>query len=334
MKRAILMLLICECLALTVGAQTNHIDTIDLVNWRPANYFLNWCPSDTNLKPEYYSVYGIGAISNNRYDTMDIATFDYHTDDTVLIDGLAIALGFIYGPDYPRPNIVCDTSMDSCYTHAVLYQAHGDSMQFLSRGYVHVANTPVAYYLKVMGGRYGTVPIYEVSIPEVAVFDTFFVGVTSDLTYNFVCLQNCVFQHWPLLYKTICGYDLPRRIMRLHYEMRPAWEEQIIYDFPLMFAIMSEHQPSDSNRTAIETCERLDAVTSVSPSLASDVVTVQCGFNMRNVEVYDIQGRLLSSKRQAGHLTQFNVGAWPEGVYVVRISTVAGITTQRVVVAR
>ena len=274
-KKAVLLLGVFICLWFSSVAQTTHIDTIDLMDWRPVNYFLNWCPSDTTVKADYFSMYGIGEISCHRYDTMDIATFDYHTDDTVLIDGLAVALSFIFGPGYPRPSIVCDTTLDSCYTHTVLYQARGDSMQLLAREYVHVAYTPVAYYLRTDESSNWAVPIYEVPIPEVAVCDTFFVGVTSDLTYNFASNPNCAYLHWPLSYQTICGYDLPRRIMRLHYEMRPAWEQHIIYDFPLMFAIMSEHQPGDSNRTAIETCERLDAVTTVSPSLASEVVAYQ-----------------------------------------------------------
>lgn len=196
---------------------------------------------------------------------------------------------------------------------------------------MHITNTPIAYYIKIGGNAFVSTPIYEVPINEVAVIDTFFVGVTSDFTYNVAQTPN---RHWPLMFMMITAYNLPQRILRLHYEMRPVWEERIIYDIPMMFPILSEHQPGDSNRTAIETCERLDAVTTVSPSLASEVVTVQCGFNMSNVEVYDMQGRLIASKRQAGHLTQFNVGAWPEGVYVMRISTMAGITTQRVVVTR
>ena len=356
MKKSVLLFYIFLCLGLSSMSQTNHIDTIEILNWNPDNYFLNWDPLDSipeNFKDSViFSKGGIGMISSHWEDTMDVATFDYHTDDTVLIDGLAIALGFIFDPAEWIPLrqygilSVIDTTLDSCYTHAVIYQSRGDSMQLLASGYVHIANTPVAYYLKTSEDlHYGSVPIFEVPITEVAVFDTFFVGVTIDQTYNKDTIPGTNIElnhHWPLKYYAITddtynntynnGY--PARIMRLHYEMRPAWEQRTIYEFPLMFAILSEHQPGDSNRTAIETCERLDAVTTVSPSLASEVVIVQCGFNMSNVEVYDMQGRLIASKRHAGHLTQFNVGAWPEGVYVMRISTMAGITTQRVVVTR
>lgn len=131
MKKIVLLSVVFSCFNMMLIAQTKHINTINLMDWHPDNYFLNWWPADTNVKAGYFSRSGMGVL-NNVYDTLDIATVNYHTNDTLYIDGLAISMGLIFDPRTAPPgafsNIVSDTTFDSCYTYAMLYQAHGNSM--------------------------------------------------------------------------------------------------------------------------------------------------------------------------------------------------------------
>ena len=68
------------------------------------------------------------------------------------------------------------------------------------------------------------------------------------------------------------------------------------------------------------------------PSPATDQVQVLSSFELRRIEVYDLQGRTLMSIPCEGHSAAFDVEGWPKGMYVAVVKTGAGNFTKKLVV--
>lgn len=68
------------------------------------------------------------------------------------------------------------------------------------------------------------------------------------------------------------------------------------------------------------------------PSPATDQVQVMSSFELRGVEVYDLQGRTLLNIPCEGHSAGFDVENWPKGMYVALVQTSAGNFTKKLVV--
>ena len=68
------------------------------------------------------------------------------------------------------------------------------------------------------------------------------------------------------------------------------------------------------------------------PSPASDQVQVFSSFELRSIEVYDLQGRTVLNVPCEGHSAAFDVENWPKGMYVALVRTSAGNFTKKLVV--
>ena len=68
------------------------------------------------------------------------------------------------------------------------------------------------------------------------------------------------------------------------------------------------------------------------PSPASNQVLVFSSFELRSIEVYDLQGRTLMSIPCEGHSAAFDVENWPKGMYVAVVRTGAGNFTKKLIV--
>lgn len=70
------------------------------------------------------------------------------------------------------------------------------------------------------------------------------------------------------------------------------------------------------------------------PSPATDQVQVMSSFELRGIEVYDLQGRTLLNIPCEGHSAAFDVENWPKGMYVALVRTGAGNFTKKLVVSK
>ena len=68
------------------------------------------------------------------------------------------------------------------------------------------------------------------------------------------------------------------------------------------------------------------------PSPATDQVQVMSSFELRSIEVYDLQGRTILTLPAEGHSAAFDVENWPKGMYVALVRTGAGNFTKKLVV--
>ena len=75
-----------------------------------------------------------------------------------------------------------------------------------------------------------------------------------------------------------------------------------------------------------------DAGNASSFKRASNQVLVFSSFELRSIEVYDLQGRTLMSIPCEGHSAAFDVENWPKGMYVAVVRTGAGNFTKKLIV--
>ena len=68
------------------------------------------------------------------------------------------------------------------------------------------------------------------------------------------------------------------------------------------------------------------------PSPATDQVQLMSSFELRSIEVYDLQGRTLMSIPCEGHSAAFDVEGWPKGMYVAIVRTSAGNFAKKIMV--
>ncbi|UOQ71495.1 alpha-amylase family glycosyl hydrolase [Hymenobacter cellulosilyticus] len=73
------------------------------------------------------------------------------------------------------------------------------------------------------------------------------------------------------------------------------------------------------------------------PNPAASQVRLELGASFAatsTVQVYDLQGRLLHTASFSGPSRTLNTSAWAEGVYFLRVQSGAGVSTQRLLIAR
>ena len=71
----------------------------------------------------------------------------------------------------------------------------------------------------------------------------------------------------------------------------------------------------------------------LTPNPAVERVSVQSGGDIRSVEVTDMAGRRVTGKRCTGQElhTELDVGPLPSGIYIVKVATVQGMSTLKLV---
>jgi hypothetical protein len=77
-----------------------------------------------------------------------------------------------------------------------------------------------------------------------------------------------------------------------------------------------------------------DKYTYVVPNPAGESVTVASSFELRSVEVYDMNGRQVWGKECTGLAVTVDVSDWAEGTYIVVIHNLQGTATKKLVVER
>ena len=62
----------------------------------------------------------------------------------------------------------------------------------------------------------------------------------------------------------------------------------------------------------------------VYPNPMRDFVNVQCAFEVKTIEVYDVYGKLFNTMNVMGDQTRVNVSELPAGVYVLCVTDADG----------
>ena len=84
--------------------------------------------------------------------------------------------------------------------------------------------------------------------------------------------------------------------------------------------------------TGVAEADAVGRNAAVWPNPARGTVSVASGFGLRSVDVFDIEGRLVLSRKVSGISADIDISALPRGAYMVRITTLVGTTTKKLLV--
>ena len=101
----------------------------------------------------------------------------------------------------------------------------------------------------------------------------------------------------------------------------------ILFLFPILDTIIND-------TTGIASPQLLGRYVSVVPNPAAERVQVVSSFGLREVEVYDAAGTRVLRRRLTGYTADLDVSALPAGAYLVRVTTLSGTVTKKLVVQR
>ena len=82
----------------------------------------------------------------------------------------------------------------------------------------------------------------------------------------------------------------------------------------------------------IDTPDDLQTRVVISPNPAHTSVTVTANATIKNIEIFDMQGHRLLSRKAYGKRAKIVVGNWPKGSYIVHTITAQGTNIQKMVV--
>ena len=89
----------------------------------------------------------------------------------------------------------------------------------------------------------------------------------------------------------------------------------------------------DTTQSAIATARLLERYVNVYPTVTDGgAVTVMSSFHLEAVEVYDAAGRMVSRQPAKGIAATVDTSQLPSGTYMLRIKTVSGTTTRKLVI--
>lgn len=89
---------------------------------------------------------------------------------------------------------------------------------------------------------------------------------------------------------------------------------------------------SRQKEVGIRDVSMVDKYTNIFPNPAIDEVNVQCSFQIKDIEVYNILGEQVLSKEVNAYNTKINTSFLPKGNYILRVKTSSGTTNKKLAV--
>ena len=138
-------------------------------------------------------------------------------------------------------------------------------------------------------------------------------GTITPMTVSFKMVDNLdtATWYWARL-RAKCGQD-----------WYSNWTDTVLFYVP------GYYDPNDTNSNAISL---IDQYTYLMPNPAREEVTVMSSFRVKKVELFASDGKLLQTKEVNAVGTRLSLEGLPAGVYFVRVTTTAGVTTKRLII--
>jgi hypothetical protein len=329
-------------------------------------------PKDTYFYNNWIDSAAVALHNAGIFDNAVLYGKYFETKDTLTVYGIAASLYTYDSADYSPwlfPT-VRDTSWEQVYEHLGLLKPEGDTLRWASDSlYVHLRDTPVSYYFKPdmpsasPDNPVKTRPVYEVYFDNpVQMTDSFYVGITcQDAWANGV-------DRYPVL---ITAYGQPShqfgvagqtvsKVVRdgavTYYYLTDSVIGWNHYEEPFMFPIMVPPAVDTSvvdtsvvdtsvvdttivdttivDTVGLTTVQLLERYVQLMPNPAGERVKVISSFGLRQVEVYDGAGRRVLQRPLTGYAADLDLTALPAGTYHVRITTLTGTVSKKLVVQR
>ncbi len=103
-----------------------------------------------------------------------------------------------------------------------------------------------------------------------------------------------------------------------------------------LFPILGEYDPNaetynGSKEVGINELEDIAVIPYVFPNPVTEEVNINCGYKIKNVELYDEQGKLLYTKDVNAYNHKISIADYLQGTYFVKILTQTGQTTKKII---
>ena len=109
-----------------------------------------------------------------------------------------------------------------------------------------------------------------------------------------------------------------------------------VYMFPIFKEFDSNAEYMYGNPNPVDTSAlssvAVDNYTHIFPNPTSELVTVQCSFKIKTIEVYNSLGQKVEEFSVDGYIKSINTEKYPKDTYIFTIITDNGTTTQKVIV--
>jgi hypothetical protein len=326
-------------------------------------------PKDTYFYNTWIDSAAVALHNAGIFDNAVLYGKYFETKDTLTVYGIAASLytydSADYDPSWLFPTIL-DTSWELVYEHLGLLKPEGDTLRWVSDSlYVHLRDTPVSYYFKPdmpsasPDNPVKAKPVYEVYFDNpVQMIDSFYVGITTQTRWDGDSWDTGVKSRWPVF---ITAYGQPShqfgvagqtvsKVVRdgavTYYYLTDSVIGWRHYTDPFMFPIMVPPAVDTSvvdtsvvdttivDTVGITTVQLLERYVQLMPNPAGERVKVISSFGLRQVEVYDGAGRRVLQRPLTGYAADLDLTALPAGTYHVRITTLTGTVSKKLVVQR
>ena len=269
----------------------------------------------------------------------------YVAADGIRIKGIAVGaewskiLGF-------SEVVIPDTPVDVDFNVSILKYINDSTAEYLAQAPFNTTrytNSDTVFVQKD-STTVDTLPLYEVFFNNpITVTDTFysFINAASDKDEAVITAYHSPYfsvsyfdllSHYPY-HDTVDiyfpkGYTLEQH-MTTNGEKYFRWalydsNNRMVYN---LFPILDIPESA-----GVEPTDAIGSNAGLWPNPAQDECTVASGYGLRNVEVYDIGGRLVMKQAASGLATRIDTSQLPRGTYLVKIETLLGSTTKKLVV--
>lgn len=282
------------------------------------------CATNYYLEVNYY------ALGYEKIPDSYIYAFaqPYHTDTTINLDGIVIHTGYAHYADssYAKGYYTCDSTTLYCEIldnkMNVLYHIRYDTInQNSQRSAATDMAARTSYALNfdrliaIQGDFYVTISYGK---------DYIYSSAFNLMEYSGGKLSDCDTNSY--------NYPLPL-YQRLNdttwYRMDSTAPVQLAYVsvYPrINYTGQVNHPNSELSNVDIS------SQTNVFPNPANEEVNINCGYKIKNIELYDEQGKLLYTKQEINAYNhKISLNDYPQGTYLIKILTQTAQTTKKII---
>ena len=345
MKRVILVM---ACVLATMNLSAQQLDTLHMMEWDPTYY---------PIGNEWVSMFANFNVSGGDAMNGDILARKYTTKQPLKIIGLA----GVFDIASPNEGYPLDTTLEAREPEYLqLYHPLPDTMLLLKEAsWSNVQPRYLMEYYDYRNYRIEYANMYEVYFDEpVEVVDSFYVATTkyNDFEVEWVDEAGHHMGRRARLYTKVFGASwiykngpdttvLRGQYYRYRYT-KPFWNDtdwryhdtlwkydinSPNYFYLMGFPIFDTAGVSFDDDT-VGMQEVVDDYTTLMPNPARERAVLYSSFRIREVVVYDEQGRKVEARKVDDTMVQLDVAGYPKGMYLVVVTTTAGRTTKKLIV--
>ena len=361
MKQKILFFIAALALTATIAVAQDTIHTTT----PPENYFYNYWhhykPGDTvfcdaplvyglNYKGitmfsvDTITIYGIAIAAIIEYPDPCYDSYTYDSAGNIVPDGNRNG----YYDGNGNWHLIGDSALDESYMDFVVMQVGpgaGNVSAASDNARLHMKYDTIAYYVDQdfihqfpLDRTCKPLPVYEVYFRKPAnVIDKFYIGgynhsdercIHDHPMYPEICMRGWGNGWLPTT--TVCHWTYPNDEWTEYPNQPWQWFFPILTPNPdtTIYVPDDSTHVDDSTQTLVRPAS-WEHFVSLQPNPATGLSQILSSFDLTDIEVFDMSGQRVLRQEASGLATKLDVSTLPRGSYIVRINTIMGTTSRK-----